>query len=191
MTWDFPWCFSLRGGPFMTSLNVYFGYKCLQKHMVRSYGSNNVPFSTLQLWPISIFFLELEILSCGNVLIYQKMNMWLLRTFGLSAIWKTVRSFFENYNSAQIHSLFYYTDPSHFICIPLSLKWKAMLLGFFFNYIMQCLLILSFHSCFFSNFQAQMQFIPKRGWEGGVCSRRSWSIIFSLRLLNTSVAEDR
>ena len=126
MTWDFPWCFSLRGGPFMTSLNVYFGYKCLQKHMVRSYGSNNVPFSTLQLWPISIFFLELEILSCGNVLIYQKMNMWLLRTFGLSAIWKTVRSFFENYNSAQIHRLYYYTDPSHFICIPLSLKWKAM-----------------------------------------------------------------
>lgn len=190
MTWDFPWCFSLRGGPFMTSLNVYFGYKCLQKHMVRSYGSNNVPFSTLQLWPISIFFLELEILSCGNVLIYQKMNMWLLRTFGLSAIWKTVRRFFENYNSAQIHRLYYYTDPSHFICVPLSLKWKAMLLVFFFNYIVQCLLILSFHSCFFSNFQAQIQFIPKRGWEGGVCSRRSWSIIFSLTLLNTSVAED-
>lgn len=76
-------CYRLKSGPFRTSLNVYFGYKCLQKHMVRSYVSNNVHVSTLQLWPISIFSLELEILSCGNVLIYQKMKMWLLKFLGL------------------------------------------------------------------------------------------------------------
>lgn len=115
----------------MTSLNVYFGYKCLQKHMVRSYGSNNVPFSTLQLWPISIFFLELEILSCGNVLIYQKMNMWLLRTFWLSAIWRTIRIFLRTTALYRFIVLLY--KFFRFQLCTLELEVKCYVVNFFFE----------------------------------------------------------